>query len=481
MKHLYTRIIRSRSTRLYVIAVLLGLFSGAAVYVFRLAIALFTQLFNGFLADIVLSPLLGAASIIVTLALGGFIVGALMERFIGHERHHGVAGIMEAVALAGGKLRYRRLPFKALSGDLAYPLTLFIALGLIKIVVSAVSVEGGFVGGVFAPALFAGTMLGSAYGLLVNRFLPNVLNSDVPTYGIAGMAAMLAGVVRCPITAILLVFELTDDYRLILPIMLATVVCVIVVERIEPFGIYVRGLKRKGVHLPQGAEIDLLQTVRVRDVMLTPAPSITEHASLTDLRDALRRLQRRTLAVINDEGELVGVVTLSDLQRSFQPGNPTPTDVGSICTRQLITIPADERLQSAVRLLERQNIAGAPVLDPYTGALVGLFNRHSIVHAYNLALERKVSDEKAAQQVRLHHLTSLEVYQFRVQPSAPLAGRRVVEMQFPPETVVVAVDRDGRAFTPNGSTLISAGDWVTFVAPHGAGEALQQLTCDARG
>ncbi len=668
--YIYNRLTHSQNTRLLTLAVILGLFCGVVVYLFRRTIDLFHELFNGFLTENILAPLLGVFGGVVALAIGGLIVGMIMQRFIGHERHHGAAGIMEAVALAGGRLRYRRMPFKALasaislgagasigpedpsvqiganlgswigqrldisedhmrllvaagaasaiaaafkapfagvffalevilnsafetrsfgvivlaavvssavtqavdpaaeigpltytlgspleiplfiplgiilalvaalfiraidwqhhlwneqihlslpvktalagvilglvgiafpqvlgigresingilSGEIAYPFLLLIALGLLKIIMTALSVEAGFVGGVFAPTLFVGTMLGSAYGQVLNRFLPTVLTSDVQTYGIAGMAATLAGVVRCPITAILLVFELTNDYRLILPIMLSTVVCVIVVEQIEPFGIYVRGLKRKGVHLPQGSEIDLLQTVRVLDVMRTPAPTISENASLIDLRDTLRREQVRTLSVIDAEGQLIGVVTLSDLQRAFQPGNNTFASrispdsypvVGSICTRKLITVVADEGLQSAVRLLETHNIAGVPVVDPNTGTLVGLFNRHGIVRAYKLALERKTSDKKMAQQVRLHHLTSLEVYQFRVEQGAPLADHRIVEVKFPAQTVVVAVERGGHAFTPNGSTLINVGDWVTFVAPHGAGEAIREVT-----
>ncbi len=659
----FNRLTRSRNTRLYVLAACLGLLSGAAVYLFRLSIELFHSIFTEFLAQEVLSPVIGVVGMVASLALGGVIVGTLMKRFIGHERHHGVAGVMESVALAGGKLRYRRMPFKALASAISlgagasvgpedpsvqiganlgswigqriglgddytrllvaagaasavaaafkapfagvffalevvlnsafetrsfgvivlaavlssavtqavdpaaeigplfytlgspleiplyiplgvimalvaalfmrvidwqhhvwhrqmhlsrpvrtalagvivgvvglafpqilgagretingvlraevfYPLGLLVGLGLLKILMTAISVEGGFVGGIFAPALFIGTLIGTAYGRLMALILPPSLTSASQTYGIAGMAAMLAGVVRCPITAILLVFELTNDYRLILPIMLATVVCVIIVERIEPFGIYVRGLKRKGIHLPQGSEIDLLQMVSVRDVMHVPAPTIATTASLTDLRDVLRQQQVRTLSVVDAAGALVGVVTLSDLQRAYQSGS-TATDVASICSRDVITVTADERLQAAVRLLERHNIAGVPVIDPHTRMMIGLFNRHSIVHAYNLALERKTSDAQAAQQARLHHLTTLEVYQFQVQVGAPLAEHRIVDSAFPPETVVVAVERAGHAFTPNGSTLISAGDWVTFVAPRGIGDALQDLTREA--
>lgn len=146
---------------------------------------------------------------------------------------------------------------EVLSGtDNDFTLKMLLLIGSAKLLMTTVSLAGGFQGGIFAPTLFVGTMLGGAFGQVANAIGPTSATGDPQAYAIAGMAAMMAGVVRAPITAILLVFELTNDYRLILPIMLTTVICVWVAERFEPSGVYILGLLRKGIRLQHGRDVD---------------------------------------------------------------------------------------------------------------------------------------------------------------------------------------------------------------------------------
>src|SRR5690606_7282443 len=135
---------------------------------------------------------------------------------------------------------------------------LLLALTAGKIVATTVSLGGGFVGGMFAPSLFVGAAFGAAFGRVVNDVFPAALSASPAAYAIVGMAAAMTGVIRAPITSVLLLFELTGDYNLILPIMLATVVCLVVVERLAPQGIYHLGLARKGVSLVYGRDTDLM-------------------------------------------------------------------------------------------------------------------------------------------------------------------------------------------------------------------------------
>src|SRR5690606_34257745 len=159
-----------------------------------------------------------------------------------------------------------------------FTLLLLLAIGVAKMFMTGFSLAGGFVGGVFAPTLFVGLMFGSAFGRLLAIFRVNGAISDPQAFAIVGMAAMMAGVVRSPITAIMLVFELTNDYRLILPIMLAAVACIYLTNRFAPLGIYALGLARQGIHLQEGRDIDLMQGITVAEVMDEPAV-IAEDAS----------------------------------------------------------------------------------------------------------------------------------------------------------------------------------------------------------
>ncbi len=660
---LLMRVHRSENTALLIMAVAVGIVSGFGVWLYRKGIEFFQSIFIDRLADITLAPLLGAAAIIITLALAGLLVGWIMHRFIGEERHHGVAGIMESVALTGGRLRYARMPIKALASalslgagasvgpedpsvqiganvgsflgqklhlspdrvrvlvaagggaaiaavfrapiagvffamevilngefvtgsfgvvvlacvvssvvtqsievggpefgaltytlgsllemplyvllglvlapvcvlfiraiywqhdlwhhyaariprplrtalagalvgvvgiflpqilgtgresmlrvlgtaDVQYTLALLIILGLVKILMTSVSLAGGFVGGIFAPSLFVGTMLGGAFGRVVDSFFPIGTVSDPQAYAIAGMAAVMAGVVRAPITAIMLVFEVTNDYRLILPIMLSSVVCVFLAEILEPDGVYALGLSRQGVRLRQGRDIDVMQGLTVHDAMLTPAPTINVDASLLDLRDALREFHAHGMAVVDDKKQLVGVVTLSDLQKAYEAGL-VEGYVHDILIKDVVTTVADEPLWTAIRHMGQRDIGRLPVLDPATGEPIGVLTRNSVMRAYNQAITAKLEEQHTEEQVRLHALTGAHVVDYLIRPGAPVAGKKVKEVQWPPECAVAAIRRGDRLIVPHGNTDLRLWDTLTIVTDPRVEAELVKLT-----
>ena len=640
------RIRTSENAVLLALSAALGLLTGLAVWVFQQAIAVFAEVTHQ--TQAALSPAVGALSIVITLALAGALVGWIMERFIGHERHHGVAGIMEAVALAGGRLRYRRMPFKAvasalslgagasvgpedpsvqiganlgswfarmfrvhedqarllvaagaagaiaaafrapiagvffalevilngtfetrsfgvivlasvvssavtqaiqphaelgpfnyalggvleialfiplglilavvsvifvrtvfwqhdlwhkhvhlprpartalagamvgvvgiflpqimgighetmsgvLSGELQLSVLMLMALAAFKILMTAVSMAGGFVGGIFAPSLFVGTLIGSLYAQVMSIFINRTDLGDPQAYAIVGMAATMAGVVRSPITAIIMVFELTNDYRLILPIMLAAVICVYLAERLEPHGLYTKSLIRQGVHLPQGRETDLMQGVLVGEVMLKPAPTIKDTASLSELRDEFRKNHLHALCVVNEAGMLSGIVTLSDLQRAYIPAQEQVLTVGEICTPQVITVAHDQWVWDAIRVMSEHDVGRVPVVKRGTQEVVGLLGRHGIVLAYNLAITRKLEDQQFAQQVRLNTLTGGSILEYIVTDESPSADKKIRDIRFPSDSAVAAVRRRGRLIVPRGDTTLRSGDAVTIL------------------
>lgn len=274
-----------------------------------------------------------------------------------------------------------------LSGEASFTLMMLLVLGSAKLIMTTVSIGGGFLGGMFAPSLFVGTMLGAAYGKLITALLPDSAAADAQAYAIAGMAALLAGVVRSPITAILLVFELTNDYRLILPIMLSTVICVFVAERLGP-GIYHFALARLGIQMPEGKEVDILNRVRVSEAMVTPAPVIDEAASLVDLRDRLRAQRTYSMVVLNAEHQLRGIVTLPDLQRAYSDRGEANLTVGDICARNVVTIAPNEPVRAAVQRMSEAGVGRVVVLEPETQSVVGLFGRQSVMRAYERAAQR---------------------------------------------------------------------------------------------
>nr|MCU0480099.1 CBS domain-containing protein [Anaerolineae bacterium] len=303
---------------------------------------------------------------------------------------------------------------------------------------------------------------------------------DPRNYAIAGMAGMMAGVVRSPITAIMMVFELTNDYRFILPIMLVTVVCIVIAEKFAPHGIYQLALVRNGIKLHPGRDVDLMQGITVGEAMTKPAPTISHKANLTELRDMFRKEHRNALCVLDEAGDLCGIVTLSDLQNAFQsPETAVNLRVGDICTRTVLTAHADDVLWKAIKWMGARQIGRLPVLDD-DEKLVGMLNRDDIVTAYNTAIERKVKDQQVSEQIRLNTLTGAHVYELHIGAHCKLAGMLIKEVAWPPEAVVASVMRNGRLVVPNGSTLLRVGDTLSIVADPHIEKALRALFAQMR-
>jgi CIC family chloride channel protein len=258
--------------------------------------------------------------------------------------------------------------------------------------------------------------------------------------------------------------------------MLTTIVCVAVAERFEPHSIYSLGLARAGLRLQPGREIDMMQAVTVAEAMLTPAPSIREEASLIELRDALRAEHTNSLAVMDAEGLLVGVVTLSDLQRAYALPDAAAKAVGEIASRDLAVAHPEDYLWTAIRLMSARDVGRLPVVKRGTRELVGFIGRHGVIRAYNIATARRMQDQHTAEQVRLGHLTGGHVFEMPVMERAPVTEKAIKDIKWPAESVVASVTRNGRLLVPHGSTVLHAGDKLSIVAAPDVESELRDLT-----
>jgi CIC family chloride channel protein len=356
-----------------------------------------------------------------------------------------------------------------LSGEANLGIGLLILLGFAKLVATALSLGGGFMGGVFAPTLFIGIVFGQAYGQILRTFLPIGVSGMPPAYAIAGMAGLMAGIVRAPITAVMLVFEVTDDYALILPIMLTAVTCTILIEIMGKTGIYHLSLLKNGIHLEQGRDVDVMQKIPVREAMLTPAPTIHQDANLMTLRDAFHDHHTRALCVVDDDYLLVGIVTLGDLQRAYETSierqqDPTELRVSNICTRDVVTTSPDEALWTAIHLMGGRDIGRMPVVKTATRQVLGMLRRQDIMHTYNLAITRKMHANISAEQLRLNTLTGAHVVEYYLHRDHPYDKKCICDIDWPPEAVVASIRRGSRLIVPHGNTELKAGDFLTIVA-----------------
>lgn len=350
-----------------------------------------------------------------------------------------------------------------ITGEVDYTFAFLLVLAGGKIILTTFSIVGGFLGGVFAPSLFIGTVLGAAYGQVINQLYST--GSGEATFAVAGMAGMMAGVIRAPITAIMIVFEVTNDYRLILPIMLTSVVCVLVTNWLKTPGIYQYDLLRHGVHVKPERDIDLMQGVLVEEAMVIPPPVIHEDSSLFELRNTLREMHSLSLCVLDKDEKLSGIVTLSDLQNAYKDeGSSQDLMVGDICTRDVLVTYPDEAVWSAIKTMSSRDVGRLPVVKRGTREVIGIIGRHGVVRAYNIAITRKLQDQYTAEKIRLNHLIGAHIYEVFVAPTAKIANKEIHEIQWPPECVVASVQRANRLIVPHGDTKILANDTITLVA-----------------
>ncbi len=200
---------------------------------------------------------------------------------------------------------------QALSGNLV--LWLLLVLIAVKIFAVAITIGSGGSGGVFAPSLFIGAMTGGAVGVLVNHLWPDSVASS-GAYALVGMAAVVAAATRAPITAILIVFELTSDYKIILPLMITCIIATLIASRLQTGSIYTLKLLRRGLDIYKGQSINVLQAQKVRDIMRVDVTTVPIDAPLMSIVSRFIDEPGNSVFVIDRSQHLCGLITLDEIR-----------------------------------------------------------------------------------------------------------------------------------------------------------------------
>jgi len=262
--------------------------------------------------------------------------------------------------------------------DGKYVLGLLLAFLTGKIVATSLTLAIGGSGGVFAPSLFMGAMLGSAFGLGAHDLLPTA-TAGAGAYGLVGMGAVFAAAGRAPITAVLIVFELTGDYSIILPLMLAVVIATALSRRVSADSIYTLKLRRRGIDIERPALGGPLVGLRVGEVM-RPAPRpLPAGADLAQIAAAFVEQRRSVLPVVDEEGALLGLLSAREVERGAE-------EAAGLDAAELAHEPpeffAGEELAAAADYLAGEDHEALPVLAPGTRRLVGWLEHRDLLRAY---------------------------------------------------------------------------------------------------
>ncbi len=359
-----------------------------------------------------------------------------------------------------------RLIEDAVAQDVNITLQMLAGLLVLKLLATTFTLGSGNSGGVFAPSLFMGAVLGGFVGIVANMLWPEVAIHP-GAYALVGMAAVFAGAARAPITAILIVFEMSGDYQLILPLMLATVLSTLLAELLFKDSIYTLKLSLKGIRLNQGRDEDVLQGVLVQEVMVKNPQTIQADALLNDLLHLLTESHSRGVSVLDENGRLWGIVTVTDLD-VVQTGTDeietlTVADIGTPCEK-LEVCYCDESIGEVLRRMSRHGFGYLPVvLRENPLQLEGFINREALIRAYDVGLVRRADLQNKAQQLQLRNVDGTEFAEITLTEEYIAVGQTIQQIapNLPQECVLVSIRRDGRLLIPHGDTTLMVGDQIT--------------------
>jgi chloride channel protein, CIC family len=211
------------------------------------------------------------------------------------------------------------------------------------------------------------------------------------------MGALVAASTHAPITGILLVFEMTNDYALVLPLMLATVISYLVARRLEPDSLYSGWLRRRGERIDHGTDETALASLHVRDAYDEGARMLGEREEVGQLLDHLGRDDQLVFPVIDAEGQLCGVVDVVDLGRVAKDyGNLSSLVLATDLAHPTETVTPNETLLEATRRMGVRGVSALPVIDAATGRVLGVLSRHHVLAGYERSIAGSMPDDEPA-------------------------------------------------------------------------------------
>jgi len=261
-----------------------------------------------------------------------------------------------------------------------------VTLVFLKIIATSVTLGSGGSGGIFAPSLFIGALLGEAFGKLIPLIFPSVA---IPpgAFALVGMAAVFAGTSHAPISAILLLFEMTGNYKILPPLMITCVIAVILVRWMTKYSIYTLKLYRKGIDIEQYRIMDYMESITVSEALIRDVISVAQTDTVKDVGLKIKSTNHRGFPVLDREGKLIGIVTRKDINRALNEGKSL-TEVRNVMTKNVTVCYPDESLKTALHKMAEKNIGRMPVVKREDQEhIIGLITRKSLMNAYNQALE----------------------------------------------------------------------------------------------
>jgi CIC family chloride channel protein len=299
--------------------------------------------------------------------LGGFVVGGL--------------GLAMPIVLGEGYAAVRR----AISGELGLGVVILVAAIIAKMVATSMTIGSGGSGGIFAPSLLVGSLVGLGYYHLLGLAFPGHEWVGEGCFALLGMAGLVSGILQAPLTGIFLIFEITGGWSVILPLIVVSVVSSTVCQRVEPASFYLRDLVRSGHLLRPGTDARVLADIRVRELIELDCLTVSEADRLREFIPVVRASQRNWFPVVDDDSRLLGMLHLDDLRPYlFSPEMYDAVVLGEVMDPDPVTVSPDDTLEHVLDIMDSLPAFSLPVRED--GRFVGMISKATLLDQYRKEL-----------------------------------------------------------------------------------------------
>ncbi len=350
----------------------MGIVSGAVAIIFIKSLYFFEDRFD----KIHLHPLLKPA-------LGGLLVGAIG---LGLPHIFGVG-------------------YDSIDASLQNKLGFWIVFLLMfaKILSTSLTLGSGGSGGIFAPSLFMGAMTGNFIGSIFHNYFPSSISSP-GAFSLVGMGAVVAAATHAPITAIIIIFELTGDYKIILPLMLSSIIASFLAVGIHKESIYTMKLKRRGILFKEGRELNILRSLFVKDFISQDYQMFLNTEHVGNIIDQAIGGKHHSFQIVDADKNHVGCFSLNQLKKLVLQKDI----LDSFVIAQDIAVPGiqidyEDNLEQAMEIFGREDVAEIAVLKDKQ--LIGVVKRMDVIEAYNNEISKREAASGLVQKFKFTHET----------------------------------------------------------------------------
>jgi CIC family chloride channel protein len=331
-------------------------------------------------------------------------------------------------------------------------------------VTSSLTRASGGSAGTFMPSLLIGGIVGAGFATVMDPIWTlDVLSPGA--FAVVGMACAFATIARAPMTSVLIVFELTGNYELVLPLMLGAALATFIGDRFHPESAYTMPLRRRGIVLARNEDIDLLDTVPVHQVMTNLDQPLAPYNTLAEAAEFFEVSGHHGAPVVNDLGNLVGVLTVADIAEAGGPSSSLT--VAGAMSRDPITVTPDAPVSTALARMASLGVGRLPVVaTDDRQQVIGMFRRESVVKAYDRALSMSKGRELYRERKRIRAQPGADFHEVSVPVGSAIANRAIRDIHWPSDSVLVSIQRGPQVMVPHGDTVIRALDrLIAFGSP----------------